>query len=340
MNQVALDRTQLATTLDLLAREQARLHRHPLWFHLHRAMVFIFVGSIAIVLVAYVLPDLKTPRLVDSHPILLVVPLGLAASSAVATIPLLLINLSFAWRLWRHNRLQRRLGLTPAQRDQIRRSIRRRPLTGLLAVAGSLLSLPLLAFVIATAIELTKATELGLQLGVLLIGLTSISMALSFPALWLISRSRDRHREITRLREQLAREAESGEGSEASLVSTEDYDHLARLEKQQAVEALNRSLHEGRKATRAQLYAIQRSLDFHAAIEQLQSDTRSTVDRVLFDLMTDPRPSQAQRLAASSLLSIPVPDSSLELLYEPDDDARRLRIHSLQFASRAGERHE
>lgn len=335
---VSLDRKQLATTLDLLAREQRRLRWHPLWFQLHRITVALFVLSLLLAALAWVALEY------DWAPTGL--PLETAFGGAIfagvvsfwAIPPLFLINLVFAWKLWRHRRLQRRLRLTPEQRKRIRRSIKKRPVMAVLAFAGALLaiSLAILLFLsIADRLDSVATSQIGFRAGDHVITAGLVLVASSFPLLWLMARARDRLREVSFLRTQLADEiADDGPDPEAR-ISIDDYDRLARLEKQRAIEERNRSVRRGIETARNRIYAIQRSLDVQAAIEQLENDTRATVERVIFELMSEPRSRQARPLSDSSLFSIPVPDSSIEILYEPDDANRRVRIHNLQFAHRA-----
>lgn len=332
---VALDRRQVGATLDLLSTEQARFRWHALWFHLHRATMYLLVLS-ALLLFAGVFAVEKLGLVLD-EPYLSYSGGGLAmvlVGSFFAAIPLFLINLPYAWKLWRHNRLRRRLHLSPGQKAQIRRAVRKRPLMALLALLGTVAALVLLLGMSGALLTRVEETSIGSRLGDIGIGLSLLCVVLSFPSLWLMARARDRLRELERLRVRLAREGSSGAAdSEPAVISAEEYNRIARIETLRTFEQQQRTVRQAARLTTAPLYAIQRSLDVHAAIEQLQGDTRGVVEQVIFDLMSNPRPDNASVLAPSKLLSVPVPDTSLELRYELDEPANRLRIHSLQFAT-------
>lgn len=327
MTEVALGPTQLTRTLDLLAAEQARLRRRYLWFWLHRAMVYVLAVSLALLVLAFLVlgNDLEAP-----DPLLYGVgALSLTTvGSFFAIVLLFLINLPFAWRLFKQSWLRRRLHLSPEIHAQVRDSIRKRPLMALLAVLGSIVAVAAMVFVLDRFFDRSSGPmlldeDIWLSICVAIVGL-------SVPTLWLMARAMDRLETVSRLHSQLERE-QSGLGGESVQVSAADYERVARLEKQRTIEARERSVRKGSKLTKARIYAIQRSLGVQAAIEQLEADTRLGVEQVIFHLMSSPRSRQAEPMADSGLLSIPVPKTSLALHYEVDDQASRIRLHRLQF---------
>jgi hypothetical protein len=327
MTEYALGPTQITRTLDLLAAERARLRRRYRWFWLHRAMVYVLVVSLVLLVLAFLLVGNDVDA---SGPVIYALGgLSLAMmGSFFAIVPLFFVNLPFAWRLFKHDQLRRRLRLSPEIHAQIRESIRKRPLMALLSVLGSIVAVAAMVFVLDQVLGRASGTmalnaEIWLSICIGVVGL-------SVPTLWLMARAVDRLETVARLHTQLEQGRDSLDSGSIQ-VSAADYERLAHLEKRRTIEARERSVRKGIKLTKAPIYAVQRSIDVQAAIEQLQADTRLGVEQAIFDLMTAPRSRKAAPLADSALLAVPVPETSLELHYEVDDQASRIRLHRLQF---------
>lgn len=321
-----LDQRQVSRALDVLADHQSKLQRYFERYKWLKATFYVWFVAVTLMIAAFLIaPEFKGVDETESARILTLTVVALAQAMLLfVMIILLLLNLPFAVRIFKQELLRRRLGIDANTNIAVKESRKPR----VIMLIASIIGLALVAVGAANLFEaIVKEPEPLEILGMSLLIVGGITPSF----LWLLSRGVDRLDDVARLREQLSKSV-SVEGAPADEfeLSAPDYDKLSRLEKRTTQIQREQSVKRGVQFAREQdLFAVQRSVQSQSAIEGLDSPSRFAVEKAIFDLMTNPRPVDSS-LTEDSLLNLPVPDTSLRLFYDVDDDSRNVRLHYLQ----------
>lgn len=321
-----LDRKQVSRALDILADHQSTLERYFVRYKWLKATFYVWFVAVILMIVAFFFaPGIESVDDTDSPGFLaFMVVIMTQGILLFVMVVLFLLNLPFGVRILKQERLRRRLGIDAGAQIAARDARKPRVIMLVASVIGVAIA-GVGAFNLVNTI--LKEPEIFAILGASLIMIGGITP----PLLWLLSRGVDRLDDVARLREQLSKSVSDAESPADEFELTAlDYDRLSRLEKRTMQMQREQSVKRGFEYTQKQdLFAVQRSSQSQTAIEGLDSDSRLAVEKVIFDLMTDPRPGDT-RLAEDSLIHLRVPDTSLTLLYDVDDDSRNVRLHYLQ----------
>ncbi len=322
---LTLGTAQFARMLEVLVAEQSHLRRHFKWYRLQKGAFYLLAIAVATVVVGFI----GGITGVDFLAVLMELALIPAGIAFFALVPLFFLNLPFAWKLFQQGRLRRRLGLHETLRQRFKAASKKRVIMILLSVVGLLVAFYTVAIAVEDA-EHSHNAPLIEWIEDYWLPFCFVIVGLSIPVLWMTSRGVDRLQEITRLRDRLTRDV-TPEDSQAGRiqVSAQDYDRVARLEKMKTLEDREQSVRRGVKLAKGSIFAVQKSLEAQSAIERLPSKARLKVEETLFELMSKPRP-KAAREEAGGVLRLPVPDASLALTYEVDDEHERIRLHGVE----------
>ena len=145
-------------------------------------------------------------------------------------------------------------------------------------------------------------------------------------------RGKQRLEIITNLQASLLKQKEAFErGHEIPAeISESEYGEIARIETTHIIEDRARSIGLGRNEAADATYLIQNSREMLSAKDQLDLEARARVESAILQLSTEPSPSEASKDRATGVLRLAVPETSVEIQYQIDEEHRRVLLLSLQ----------
>jgi hypothetical protein len=265
---------------------------------------------------------------------------GVVGFTALAMLPILLLNLKLVSRLWRAARMRRRLGLTEPLaavfQAQRRKTWLLNFLTAVLAVVGVVFVLLAVAVpaIVREELEVTgsRSVLIGLFIGLyLILGITLIS-------LHYLRRGMERLAVVEGLRTTLSAVAsDRKEQAGAVSVSPEDYDLIAKIERDQIIRERYQNIARSKAGARTSGYVVQMGVEAQQGKSRLPAAERLLVDEQIVKLMADPQSSDVVTDPQRGLRRLPVANTSAEILFEVDEADRRVKIVGIESsaASRA-----
>lgn len=325
-----LDQKQVSRALDVLEAHQSTLQRYFVRYRWLKITFYIWFAAFIMVALSFFFFDQSAtpePENASYSGITFWAIVGLNLAQIVlliAMVALFVVNLPFGLQIFKQERLRRRLGIDVGAMSGVKGLRKPRVIMMVASVFGVLIA-------IMGTIEFIDAVLdwdgwfYVIGSGILIVG------GLSVPLLWLLSRGVDRLQDISTLRERLSRSYDDPKtAGDPFELTAPDYDRLSRLEKRTTQMQRAQSVEKGIEFTQNRdVFAVQRSTQAQYAIEALESSARYAVEKTIFELMTEPRPPEA-KASGSSLLQVQVPDTSLVVAYDVDDNAKRVRVHYLQ----------
>jgi len=115
------------------------------------------------------------------------------------------------------------------------------------------------------------------------------------------------------------------EGEKGIAVAPDDYDLIAKIERSQIIRERYQSIqrsHEGEEPG----YAVQIGFAAQEAKSRLPTPARLLIDERILQLVKDPQPPGTVTDPQGSLRHLPVPKASAEIVFEVDQQSRRVRI--------------
>ena len=231
---------------------------------------------------------------------------------------LLMLNIPFMLKLWRHTVLRRKLGLEEDLKTYFKAWEQKlsRKLTLALLIIG-LVFVGGLSFI---TFKWVRLAAWGVPFtGVIL--LTSLLM-------W---RGKQRLNVVQQLLQTLSEEEKNASGSleEQPRIPTAAWEGIAAIERAQIIEDRERSLKTARHKNEAPEYTVLQSRAFLNSRAELDVETRNRVDDQVFDLMSNPHQDAASGDAATGLSVLRVRDIALEIGYQVDEENRQVKLFYL-----------
>lgn len=331
--QISLDAHGLESALGILQREQTacvptqrerRLYR---WFNIcvyATAAMFVLMTSMG----AWGEEDGS-----DSFYMMLGVLGFLAGALMLVTIALFFLNVPLMRKLYRHSQLRKRLRLGDyfaAAFSAERKTTRVGNVVALLTFIAGWLLIP--ASFLAIVAIVVGDTHVG-EMELLAAGSVFVPMFLvgvSFISFRYMRRGKQRLEVVLRLQKTLTEQA--GQGAEAREVtlSTEEYDAIAALERQQIIRDRQHSIASARKQADGAGYLCQSSRQMHLAKSKLPAELLVKVEGAIAELLVDPpaaAPANGPRTQKSTL---PVAGTGLRIEYDVDRQRQLVRLYDLQ----------
>jgi hypothetical protein len=168
-------------------------------------------------------------------------------------------------------------------------------------------------------------------LGTTIFASAAIIVALSFFSFPFMRRAKQKLETILALQKTLMKQKEgpaTGRVSSAQL-SPSEYEEIARIETTQIIEDRARSIGLAQNEPPDATYLIQNSKEMLSGKHQLDLETRTRVETAIFQLSTDPSPPDAVKDSETGVLRLPVPETSVEIVYHIDEEQRRIFLLSL-----------
>ncbi len=334
----SIDETQFAAAMQVLQREQQALLPSPvqvLGFRLFNVAVGLLVTLLALSALS---EAGRAPRFVVGWVESVFDPAyGILA---VAVVLLLLANAPLMWRLAKQERLRRRLGVERALRAAFWR--RERSFREWVLPVLTLGSLVFVAWMFVSKVVIG---------GDLLLGLTTLIAVAALVSAGLMRWGRARLAVVQRLQRDLGLEEMGAGGAKGGLVSGDPgspstpsagagepepreissaaRSAIAELERYQIMKERLRSLREAPEGGRIEGYTVQQSREVLEAKETLDPSIRSRVESQIFQLMEDPAPAGAVEDETSGLSRLAIRGTGLEIAYEVEEGAGRIKIFYL-----------
>lgn len=324
-----LDSREFELALAILQREQAAhmpSRRQELWFRLFNLSVFAFLGTFAIAVLATV-PN--KPGMENIALVLWVI----SGFLILSTVVLFFLNLGLMRALMRQARLRRRLQLGKSLKDAFKARRRRGRMKNILTLiiaflgviivpAGVLFVVPLLFWFVPTPYVL----------GFLFI-LTVLALSLVF--LHFMRRGKQRLEIVTSLQASLLGRKEVFESDQESTldISSADYYKIASIERAHIIDDRAKSIKMAHKESPDSSYVVQKSREMLGAKAKLDLNARVRIDDQIFHLMTNPLPPGVTEDPETGYLRLSVPEASVDILYQVDEERHRIRLLALQSSA-------
>lgn len=328
-----LTKTQVELTLDMLEREQ---RSHPVTrfeavsYHLLQFFIAGYVvSSTFFVILGWIKGFPDQPGAIEMTFLVLYLVFSVLA------ICWFIVNLVYAKRFRKRLRLLSQFGVLRVLDDPWKAEKKRRGLgrffSALLLIFGfigtALSILALAAWVaIGSAIGATAKDLVAVALAISL-GLMTSLMLIGY---YFLRRARLRHRlvaEVGRLREIL--ESEMEESDEGFVLEAKTHRRLAAIERAQIQRTRAEAIHQSMTKIGLPDYAILKSDKLIEQQAGLEPGSMLAVEYAIQGLASDPRPETVETSEGESALVLPIENTSSELVYEVDDQARRILVHGL-----------
>ena len=296
--------------------------REELFFRLLNQMVWGAVGFTALYLV------LRLFRVGQSEAL----PIAWAAAILyIFIIPVLILNWRLIRKLWKMARLQGKLAPSWKSRLMDRFIARRRQRR---LVQFPLLILSLVGFLIALAGQLglffellpdqnpTNFPRLGLWVVAILFGASCVFLQF-------MARGRELLEVVTELKSTLLG---SRNAANETQLAAEDYDEITRLERGQIRADRRRSLKEAATISMDNEFSSKENRSVREAKHALVPATVVKVQACIDRLTADPRAQDAIKETRNDITYVRVPDTSLEIGFRIDWEAREIKVLSLDSA--------
>ncbi len=329
----SLSSREFASALAVLKREQSEnmpSPRQELHFHLFNWSVFSFLGcSTAALVIGYLVEEYGSTNDLEWVGFFL---LGVPAILGLSIVVLFFLNLKLMWALRRQARSRRRLGLVKNLKGLFKAKRRRNWIRnaftmfvvflGVILVPIGLLSF----FAFAYFLDIPEALLFSLAISVL---------GLSLVFLHFMRRGKQRLEIVMRMHESLSEHKETFESDHESAVdiSSADYDKIASIERAHIITDRAKSIEMARKESLDSSYVIQKSREMLGAKAALDLDARVRVDDQIFHLVTNPLPPGVTEDPGTGYLRLSVPETSVDILYQVDEQRHRIRLLALQSSA-------
>ena len=172
---------------------------------------------------------------------------------------------------------------------------------------------------------------------VFLTGFAPTLLGLSFIFLHFMRRGKQRLDVVRGLRASLSKYEKSFEQDKLQRINIDakEYDKIARMERAQIIRDRQQSIDMGLKKARTFGYLIQKSREMQAAKARLEPSIKILVENQILQFRTEPVPTGSSEDLDTGTFRLQVPDTDVEIVYQVDQDNRRIKIFSLQTAGSA-----
>jgi hypothetical protein len=249
----------------------------------------------------------------------------------IASVILFLLSLPLVLKLWRQGRAARRMHLS-AKLQSLHRQQRRRywifMLVLFILVAASWNSLrydykPLDPDNLLVFIDLFAAPAM---------------LCTYLIAMYFVRRGREQFDVIRLLQRspQERTEVENVTTDHGINIAESDYNQIAVLERRQIIRDRRLSIQRSKQQPDDGTYVVQKSHELLEAMDQLDSATRIRVEDRIFELVSQQTPEKLATGADNGCLRLRVPETQLEITYQVDSAANRIKIYSLEATNTSG----
>lgn len=297
--------------------------RQELLFRLFNLSVFTFLGTFAVAVLAAVA---EPPGMNEVAEMLW----WISGLLILSTVVLFFLNLGLMRMLMRQARLRRRLQLVQSLKDAFKAKRRHGRIRNVLTLIMALLG-PVLVLAGGSLILLYLlwfGIEIHYVLSVLFI---LIVLALSLPFLHFMRRGKQRLEIVTNLQATLLGHKEVFESDQESTldISSADYYKIAGIERAHIIDDRAKSIIRAHKESPDSSYVIQKSREMLGANAELDLNARARVDDQILHLMTNPSPPGVTEDPGTGYLRLSVPETSVDILYQVDEERHRIRLLAL-----------
>jgi hypothetical protein len=342
-----LNAQQFEQALAILKREQQVNTRSPRQEKIFKVLNIAIYGlgiasSIFFFLLMGAVMDLLTRDFLILFIFLFVPILGIALIIlSIGILMLFFLNLPYIRQLLRQNRLIRQCGLKEALLAPWKEEQRKKRFRNILALGVGFLGPLLLAgYVLLMASflflsELSGKTDLGETFGFLGLLLLSFMVGLSIIPIYLVRRSKERLKLISRLYTSLEEQKEKVEQDKfgRTHIPAEAYMKIAQIERAQISRGRVQSIMADLEEPDITPYVIQKSRAAKDAQGRLDGAISLLVQEQIDALMTEPHPPGVAEDSKTDSLKLRVAQTPVIIGYTVDNDTRRVRILSVEITS-------
>jgi hypothetical protein len=257
------------------------------------------------------------------------------ALSAV-TIPLFFLNLPLVWKLWRHARLRRQLGIREDLKESFKVARRQGSvlnwMTRFMATAGILIGIiALLAIVLIHLLVPLEDIYLDTSGGIpMLISFGAFVIGMSLFSLHFIRRGRERLSVVAELQDSLSKSGTATEDAAEIEISSDVYSQIAQIERSHIIQDRQRSIGRGHREDDGVTHLVQVSVLAQEAKASLEPDTRVRVQNQIVALMHNPEPEEGRPDPDTGLMVLRVPGTSVDMLYRVKDDTGTVQVYYIE----------
>ena len=116
-------------------------------------------------------------------------------------------------------------------------------------------------------------------------------------------------------------------------ISSADYHKIAGIERAHIIDDRAKSIKMAHKESPDSSYVIQKSREMLGAKAKLDLNARVRIDDQIFHLMTNPLPPGVTEDPGTGYLRLSVPEASVDILYQVDEERHRIRLLALQSSA-------